>query len=76
MLSPSDSWAVVGAPMITDDPGTPGEGHWGRSVAALSSQIVGASTYLLPLVDADYGVAELTQHSLEEFMAGWKTKLK
>lgn len=51
--------------MITDDPGTPGDGHWEINVAALSSHTAEATTYQLPLVDANYGVGDRIQLKVE-----------
>ncbi len=51
--------------MITDDPGTPGDGHWEINVAALSNHVDGTTTYQLPLVDANYGAGERIQLKFE-----------
>jgi hypothetical protein len=61
----SPSWASGGPPMITDDPGTPGDGHWEINVAALTNHAAGATTYQLPLVDANYGVGDRLQLKYE-----------
>jgi hypothetical protein len=58
-------WAAGGPPMITDDPGTPGDGHWEINVAALSSTTPGATTFQLPLVDINYGVGDRIQLKFE-----------
>jgi hypothetical protein len=59
------AWGSGGPPMITDDPGTPGAGHWEINVAALSSHAAGTTTYQLPLVDVNYGVGDRIQLKLE-----------
>lgn len=59
------AWATGGPPMITDDPGTPGDGHWEINVAALSSHASGETTYQLPLIDANYGVGDRVQLKIE-----------
>ncbi len=64
-LSSAPSFAAGGPPMITDDPGTPGDGHWEINAAALSSHAAGAATYQLPLVDANYGVGDRIQLKFE-----------
>ncbi len=51
--------------MITDDPGTPGDGHWEINIAALSSTTKDASTYQLPLTDINYGVGDRAQLKFE-----------
>jgi len=47
--------------MITDDPGTPGDGHWEINTAALTNRIGGVGFYQLPLVDINYGVGDRIQ---------------
>jgi hypothetical protein len=58
-------WASGGPPMYTDDPGTPGDGHWEINVAELSNHTAQATTYQLPLVDANYGVGDRIQLKFE-----------
>lgn len=65
MLFAAPVWAAGGPPMITDDPGTPGDGHWEINIAALTSTTTAATTYQLPLVDANYGVGERIQLKFE-----------
>jgi hypothetical protein len=65
VLYAGSAWASGGPPMITDDPGTPGDGHWEINVAALSSHSAGATTYQLPLADANYGVGDRIQLKFE-----------
>jgi hypothetical protein len=57
--------ASGGPPMITDDPGTPGDGHWEVNIAGLSSHADGATIYQLPLIDANYGVGDRIQLKYE-----------
>jgi hypothetical protein len=57
--------AAGGPPMVTDDPGTPEHGHWEINVAALSDRVAGATTYQLPLVDANYGADDRIQLKFE-----------
>lgn len=51
--------------MITDDPGTPGDGHWEVNLASAANRSAGATTYQLPVVDANYGVGERLQLKFE-----------
>ena len=53
--------AQGGPPMITDDPGTPGNGRWEINIAW--SEALSGGTHLaeLPLVDANYGVGDRIQ---------------
>ncbi len=65
LLGPLSAQASGGPPMVTDDPGTPGDGHWEINVAALSSHASQSTTYQTPLVDANYGVGERIQLKFE-----------
>ena len=58
-------WATGGPPMITDDPGTPGDDHWEINIAALSNHVDDATIYQLPLVDINYGVGDRIQLKFE-----------
>jgi hypothetical protein len=35
LLTPLSAFAQGGPPMVTDDPGTPGDGHWEINIASL-----------------------------------------
>lgn len=65
LVPAASAWSAGGPPMITDDPGTPGDGHWEINVAALSTHAAGATTYQIPLVDANYGVGDRIQLKFE-----------
>ena len=54
-----------GPPMLTDDPGTPGPGHWEVNVAWLREQRPGGSVDELPLLDLNYGVGDRLQLKYE-----------
>ena len=48
--------AQGGPPMVTDDPGTPGNGHWEINVGAISSRTLGGRRELAaPDFDINYG---------------------
>ena len=47
--------------MITDDPGTPGNGHWEINVAWTDQEAPGSTLLGLPLLDANYGVGDRIQ---------------
>ncbi len=53
--------AVGGPPLVTDDPDTPGDGHWEINLASITQR--SASGYLVALPDADinYGWGEHVQ---------------
>jgi hypothetical protein len=76
------SWGIGSPPLITDDPGTPGKGHWEINVGYSMANRPGQRDTELPLLDFNYGFAEgwqiayevpyLTQHTEgEERLAGW-----
>lgn len=65
MLPANWSLASGGPPMITDDPGTPGDGNWEINIAALTNHAADATIYQLPLIDANYGVGERFQLKLQ-----------
>jgi hypothetical protein len=47
--------------MITDDPGTPGNGHWEINLAWTDQRTPGSTLLGLPLLDANYGVGDRIQ---------------
>ena len=60
--------AQGGPPMITDDPGTPGNGHWEINLAWTDQQTPGSTLLGLPLLDANYGVGDRIQLN---YQASW-----
>jgi hypothetical protein len=65
LLAGSLAYGQGGPPMITDDPGTPGDGHWEINVAGLTDHIPGANTIQAPLIDLNYGVGARIQLKYE-----------
>jgi hypothetical protein len=57
--------AQGGPPMITDDPGTPGNGHWEINLAWTDARTPGVSSFGLPLLDANYGVGDRIEVTYE-----------
>jgi hypothetical protein len=57
--------AAGGPPMLTDDPGTPGDQHWEINIAALRERDAMSTTWQLPLVDINYGVGDRLQLKAE-----------
>lgn len=51
--------------MITDDPGTPGAGHWELNVAFTTERRPGERLSELPLFDLNYGLGERVQLKYE-----------
>jgi hypothetical protein len=56
--------------MITDDPGTPGNGHWEINTAWTDQRSPGSTLVGLPLLDANYGVGPTLQLN---YQASWNT---
>lgn len=54
--------------MITDDPGTPGDGHWEINTALTAERRTGEHRTEMPLLDLNYGVGERVQLKYE---AAW-----
>jgi hypothetical protein len=55
VFSSSHAFAQGGPPLVTDDPGTPGDGHWEINVAGIA-QVAAHSTLLqAPYADINYG---------------------
>ena len=62
MLQYSDAaLAQAGPPVLTNDPGTPGNSHWEINLASLQTIIRGDSTYLVPQIDLNFGVGDRMQ---------------
>ncbi len=59
------AWAQGGPPLITDDPGTPGNGKWEINLAATFEQRAGATLSDAPGIDLNYGVGERIQLTLQ-----------
>jgi hypothetical protein len=51
--------------MITDDPGTPGNGKWENNFAIAFEHRTGETSYDLPSLDLNYGVGEHIQLTLQ-----------
>jgi hypothetical protein len=54
-----------GPPMITDDPGTPGNGKWENNFAIAFEYRPGETAYDVPAIDLNYGVGEHIQLTLQ-----------
>src|ERR1043166_6823829 len=61
----STARAQGGPPLLTDDPGTPGPGHWEINLAATMERGRAGRTFELPLLDITYGVGERIQLKFE-----------
>jgi hypothetical protein len=54
--------------MLTDDPGTPGNGHWEINIAWTDQQANGSTLVGLPLLDLNFGVGDRIQLN---YQASW-----
>jgi hypothetical protein len=52
-------------PLITDDPGTPGDGHWEINVGLSTERRPGSRSSELPLLDLNYGIGDRLQLKYE-----------
>src|SRR5262245_2280476 len=57
--------AQGGPPLLTDDPGTPGDGHSELNIAFTVEKFRHETLYEAPLLDFNYGVGERTQLKIE-----------
>src|SRR5256714_12811222 len=57
--------AQAGPPLLTDDPDTPGNGHWEINLAWTVLQTRDRRLFGLPLVDVNYGLGERLQLKAE-----------
>lgn len=72
VILPADrASAQGGPPLITDDPGTPGDGNWEVNVAVTFEQRKDERVLEAPLLDVNYGVGENLQLKIE---APWVTR--
>ena len=52
-------------PLITDDPGTPGDGHWEINIGLSTERRPGTRASELPLIDVNYGIGDRLQLKYE-----------
>lgn len=64
-LGTIDALAQAGPPLITDDPGTPGDGHWEINLAWTTERSADAHKDEAPLADINYGVGDRVQLKFE-----------
>jgi hypothetical protein len=65
VLPISSAFAQGGPPMLTDDPGTPGNRRWEVNVAFTVEDRRAGRTFSVPLIDANYGLGERIQLKIE-----------
>jgi hypothetical protein len=59
------AYAQGGPPMISDDPGTPGNGKWENNFAIMFEHRPDETTYEVPEIDLNYGVGDHIQLTLQ-----------
>src|SRR5215204_4515509 len=64
-LSGSTAHAQGGPPLITDDPGTPGDGNWEVNLAVTYERLRDERVVEAPLLDVNYGVGKRLQLKVE-----------
>ncbi len=62
---PRQAVAQGGPPLLTDDPETPGNGHWEINVAWTLSQKQNERLFAIPLIDINYGLGQHIQLKAE-----------
>jgi len=62
---PRQAVAQAGPPLLTDDPDTPGNGHWEINVAWTLSQNRSSRLFGTPLLDINYGLGQRLQLKAE-----------
>ncbi|PRC93220.1 hypothetical protein [Solimicrobium silvestre] len=58
---PLSAFAIGGPPLVTDDPDTPGDGHWEINLATISQRTAYGYAVAAPDADINYGVGEHIQ---------------
>lgn len=61
----SPAFAHAGPPLLTHDPGTPGDGHWENNVAITVEKARTHQRFEAPLLDLNYGWGERIQLKFE-----------
>ena len=57
----SSALAVGGPPLVTDDPDTPGDGHWEINLATITQRTVDGTSVAVPDADINYGLGDFIQ---------------
>ncbi len=65
ILSATVARGQGGPPMITDDPGTPGNGHWENNLAITFEHRPNEWSFEAPALDLNYGLGENIQLTLQ-----------
>jgi|SRR5580698_405459 hypothetical protein len=60
-MAPAGLWAQGGPPLLTDDPGTPGNRNWEINLACTQNFTHDQHTYETPILDLNYGLGDRIQ---------------
>jgi hypothetical protein len=60
-LLPAFAWAQGGPPLLTDDPGTPGNGNWEFNIGFTQDVTPDLHTFAMPVFDLNYGLGPRLQ---------------
>ncbi len=61
MLASIPALAQGGPPLLTDDPGTPGNRNWEINVAYTQDRRPDGNSYAVPILDVNYGAGDRVQ---------------
>lgn len=70
LMFPVQAIAQGGPPMVTDDPGTPGDKHWEINIVGLLAKSSNQNILQFPYFDINYGLGDRVQLKVE---TGWVT---
>lgn len=65
VVMPLSAHAQAGPPFLTNDPGTPGHGNWEVNLGSAVTGSAGVQAYQVPQIDANLGLGERIQLTLE-----------
>ncbi len=65
LCAPLTARAQAGPPFLTNDPGTPGDGHWEINLASMQTIARGVSSYQTPQIDLNFGLGDRIQLTYE-----------
>lgn len=63
--APRVGLAQAGPPFLSNDPGTPGNGHWEINLAAAQTIERGTASYQTPQIDVNFGIGDRVQLTYE-----------
>jgi hypothetical protein len=64
-IGASHAYGQAGPPFRSDEPGTPGNGHWEINIAGIGERNPGEGRYALPNLDFNYGLGDRIQLKYE-----------